>query len=155
MIECIEFTNPIFEADDDNNVISPTTNNMIILCSSSEIKNVLSDEIEKLNEDDGANYGSTDGNDVVIKNVIRYKPTSIYQINGEEQRIIITVEDPFIIAAKNKWDIWFADINKDEKIEIYPFAAFKGHQEVWDKGIDRVYRDVLVGRYGDFGRYGR
>lgn len=155
MIECIKFTNPIFETDDDNNIISPTTNNMIILCSSTRIKNILSDEIENLNEDDGADYASTDWNEVEIKTVIRYKPTSVYAINGEEQRIIITVEDPFILTSENIWDIWFADINKNEKIEIYPFAAFKGYQEVWDKGIDMVYRDVLAGRYGNFGKYGR
>lgn len=155
MITCIEFKNKIFETKDDNNIISPATNNMIILCNSSETKDIISDEIERLNDDDGADYGSSSGKDADIKNVIRYKPTSVYDIDNEEQKFIITVEDPYILTAKDKWDIWFADVNKENRIEIYPFVSFIGSEEIWDRGIDRVYKDVLIGRYGNFGRYGR
>lgn len=155
MIEGIEFKKELFETTDENNIICPMTSNVIILCNSSETKDIISDEIERLNDEDGADYGSTDKNDVSIEKVIRYKPTSIYAINGEQQKIIVTVEDPFILTAKDKWDIWFADVNKDNKIEIYPFVAFVGSQETWDKGIDRVYRDTIIGRYGSFGRYER
>jgi len=94
------------------------------------------------------------------KNNISYLPTSIINLQGG-QRFIFTVEAPFIFQAKAKYDIWFVDDNPEytkdgdepQNITCWAFTDFKGHNEVWNAGLDSVYSEFCQGRYGCYQGY--
>ena len=160
MIKAILFNDPEkFDFNDDNNYIDIITNNCIILCESVSIKNFLARQIEdicdgKHRHEEGYTYSVGDDEDAPdpqITNRIEYLPTALFTIDNE-QRIVLTIEAPFILTATSIEDIWFAE-KVDDKISIFPFRCFKGHKETWDKGIEKVYRDVINGRY-IYHRYG-
>ena len=80
---------------------------------------------------------------------INYLPTTELNID-ENQKIIFTVEAPYILTAISPADIWFAQRTKENKIRIYPLRVFKGYKEIWEQGVYRVYIDTIVGRYGNY-----
>lgn len=83
---------------------------------------------------------------------INYLPTTIVQLqNG--QRFIFTVETPFILTATDKRDIWFVDEDKEGKIYCYAFTDFKGYEELWNQGVERIYTDINSGMYGCYKGY--
>ena len=152
MINTIEFISKIFDNSENENIMTELTDYVIILCDSSNTKAVISDEIESINYAIGPDYENDKSEDSDIRTEKRYLPTSIYNIDGE-QKIIVTVEDPFVLTAKTKEDIWFADTNLDgSKIYIYPLTAFAGYKQM---SIYEIYTGVLSGVFGSFGRYGR
>jgi hypothetical protein len=154
MLRGILFNDPEkFDYNDDNNLMDVITDNCIILCEDTKLKYFLANQIEDIclgNHTHEGGYEYCVGDDETEPEVtgrIAYLPTSIFTIDNE-QKITITVEAPFILTAKSIEDIWFAARTNEDKISIYPFKIFKGHKEVWSQGVEKVYRNVINGRYG-------
>ena len=119
------------------------TKNTIILCNNSEIKYKLISEF------------ADEINDIInIKTIVTYKPTSIYLIDNE-QKFIVTTEAPFILKCNNPYDLWFCDMNNKNEIQLWSFVEFKEYKQIWDKGIEEVYKEVINGRFGCYEGYGR
>ena len=56
-----------------------------------------------------------------------------------------------VYKAKEIDDMWFFDWSGQDdtyKERIYPLTIFKGSREVWKKGLDKVYTNIVNGRYG-------
>ena len=63
----------------------------------------------------------------------------------------MAIEPSIIYKAKSINDIWFIDYSGNGstyKESIYPMAIFKGSMNVWDSGLDEVYKMIVNGRYG-------
>lgn len=144
--------------------LTDLTDNTIILFSNPWLKNEVLRYIEPIwlhgqDGDDSVVYivESDDEPEPRInytKHNIRFLPTTIVNLCGEkEQRFIFTVEAPFIFTAKDWYDIWFVDKNKDGDVECWAFSEFKGAKEIWDSGLDSVYEDYCSGRYGCYKGY--
>lgn len=142
-------------------VLSELTGNNIFLCSKPSVKNKLWKKIKDIWEigDNGETdvmyiyepYDEEPKQDTNGFNV-NYLPTTIVQLqNG--QRFIFTVEAPFILTATDEKDIWFVDENKDGNIDCYAFTDFRGHEERWGQGVERVYVEVISGIYGVYKGY--
>ena len=61
------------------------------------------------------------------------------------------LEPAMVYKAKQIEDIWFLDCSgsgDDYKEQIYPMTVFKGSRQVWDEGLDKVYRTIITGAYG-------
>lgn len=162
MIKAIKFNGNEFEHIDDNDLLN-LTKNTIILCANSDIKyrifKVIDDickaKCEEENDITCYSMGEEDDERGLIPKMkvnINYLPTTILTID-DEQTITLTIEAPFIFTAKEYKDIWFADINEDNVIYIYPFFAFKGYKEVWEEGLFSVYKNFILGRYGVYSGY--
>lgn len=113
----------------------------------------LADEIIKtINGEAEYNDYSCDDEDIGnAKYVLNFGLQKIIDING--QRITLCIEPAMIYKAENIKDIWFFDWSgKDEdyKESIYPMVVFKGSHEVWESGLDNVYRYIVNGRYGTY-----
>ena len=155
MLECIEFTNNHlssvdFKFKNEYNQLYDLTNNNIIICENCKIKNFLSTEIfsvldNKQIMEDGHSYYFEE-EDKYNTEVI-YRNTTIFNIS-KDQQFILTIDKPFVLLMEDKKDLWFATCNKDNEIEIIPFTAYIGHQEVWEKGKIDLYKEVLACRYG-------
>lgn len=155
MIHGILFNDPEkFEFKDDNNLMDVITDNCIVLCEDTRVKNFLASQIEDICDgkhqgEDGYTYYVGDDEDTPepkITNMMTYLPTTWLTIDNE-QKIILTVEAPFILTATSAEDIWFAQRNNEGKIAIYPFRVFKGYKETWNEGIEKVYKNTINGRY--------
>ena len=154
MLRGILFNDPEkFDHNDDNNLMDVITNNCIILCEDTKLKYFLANQIEDIclgkhtHEEGYEYYVGDDEEEPKITGRMTYLPTSIFTIDNE-QKIIVTVEAPFILTAKSIEDIWFAARSAENKVSIYPFKVFNGHKETWDKGVEKVYLNVINGRYG-------
>ena len=144
------------------------TKNAIVLFNNSELKYKFVQEFLKIRQDETdldtkdicystvLDEDKSDEQDhkAKIKTVIEYKPTSIYMVDNE-QKFIFTTEAPFILQCNNPYDLWFCDANKDNEIQLWSFIEFKGYKETWSKGIDKVYKEVINGRYGCYEGYGK
>lgn len=163
MLKAILFKDPErFDFNDENNYIDIITNNSIILCEDTRIKYFLTRQIEdicdgKYQNTEVCDYDVGDcEEEPKITNMMEYLPTTIFTLDNE-QKITLTVEAPFILTATSIDDIWFAQRTKEDKISIYPFRVFIGHKEVWDEGVEKVYKSFIHGRYGcyEYGAYGK
>lgn len=132
------------------------TKNTIVLFNNSDLKFKFINEFLKIrNElDDSVMYNNDKNKKSEISFFVNYKPTSIYKID-DEQTFIFTVEAPFILQAKDPYDIWFCDIKNGDEVELYSFIDFEGYEEVWNKGIERLYQNFINGRYGCYEGYGK
>ena len=150
MVNAIKFNSTRFNSHDDNNLLE-LTNNTIILCPNINIMISLSNEI--LNIINGkAEYNDywCDTSDVG-KAEITLRFGLLTLINIGKQKITLAIEPSIIYKAKSIDDIWFIDFSgKDStyKESIYPMTIFKGSKNVWDNGLDEVYKMVVGGRYG-------
>lgn len=151
MLRGILFKNKRFETRDDNNLMSPITENTIILCANYRLMCSLAEEI--FNTINGkAEYNDYDCDEEDIgkaKYELNFGLQKVINING--QKIILCIEPAMIYRAKQIKDIWFVDwVGKDDsyKESIYPMTIFKGSKEIWDGGLDKVYKTVVGGRYG-------
>ena len=160
MLKSIIFKDPEkFDYSNENNYMDIITNNCIILCEDPTLKYFLANQIEDIclgchMHEEGHDYdvGDCDEEPKITDRII-YLPTSIFTIDNE-QKIILTVEAPFILMATSAEDIWFAQRSVENKVSIYPFRVFKNHKATWRNGIENVYKDVISGRYGDYA-YGK
>lgn len=156
MITGIEFNDSEkFDHTDDNNLMDIITENCIILCEDVDIKRFLANEIinictGKYVDNDDVVYDVEPFEEPKLTKNVTYFPTSILEID-HTQRIVVTIEAPFILTATDKLDIWFAIRTNNNTVSIYPFKVFKGHQEDWNQGVYRVYFNTINGRYGSYG----
>jgi len=63
----------------------------------------------------------------------------------------LCLEPAMIYRAKKIEEIWFCDWigkGKSYKESIYPMTVFVGSDEVWNDGLDKVYKMIVNGRYG-------
>lgn len=151
MVRGILFKDKRFDTKDDNNLMCPITDNTIILCANYRLMRSLAEEIfNTINGNAEYNDYDCDEEDVgKAKYELNFGLQKVIDING--QKIILCLEPAMIYKAKHIRDIWFADwIGKDDdyKESIYPITIFKGSNEVWDSGLDEVYKMVIGGRYG-------
>lgn len=151
MVRGILFKDKRFDTKDDNNLMCPITDNTIILCANYKLMRSLAEEIfNTINGNAEYNDYGCDEEDVgKAKYELNFGLQKVIDING--QKIILCLEPAMIYRAKHIRDIWFADwIEKDDnyKESIYPMTIFEGSNEVWDSGLDEVYKMVVGGRYG-------
>lgn len=151
MVRGILFKDKRFDANDDNNLMSCMTENTIILCANYRLMCSLAEEIvNTINGNAEYNDYDCDEEDVgKAKYELNFGLQKVIHING--QKIILCLEPAMIYRAKHIRDIWFADwIGKDDDYleSIYPLTIFKGSNEVWESGLDEVYKMVVGGRYG-------
>lgn len=151
MVRGILFKDKRFDTNDENNLMYQITENTIILCANFKLLKSLAKEI--INTINGlAEYNDydCDENDIgKAKYILECGWQKIIAING--QKITLCLEPAIIYKAKSIKDIWFIDevgTDEDYKEQIYPMTIFKGSYEVWDKGMDNVYKYIVNGRYG-------
>ena len=155
MLRGIQFTHERFKTENDYNLFDGLTNNTIIICSGHKLMDTLSDEICKT-VNGKAEYNNYDCDDEDLGNakiILQFGLQRIIDING--QNITLALEPAIVYKAKDIDDIWFFDWNSglagtEYKEFIYPMTLFKGSQEVWDEGLDEVYKTVCNGRYGTY-----
>ena len=155
MLRGIQFNSSIFDKKDDNNLMDKLTANTIILCENTTVRNLIAKEIVRILNHECESNGDNDyycepTDNMRYKYVVNYLPTTTLDVDCE-QLITITVEAPYILTAKEPDDIWFASVDKDNIISIYPLKIFKGYKEVWEQ--KKTYQYVLSGRYGCYVRY--
>lgn len=151
MVRGFLFKDKRFDTNDDNNLMYQITENTIILCANFKLMKSLAEEIiNTING--GAEYNDYDCDEEDVgkaKYELNFGLQKVIDING--QKIILCLEPAMIYKAKSIKDIWFIDWVGDEedyKEQIYPMTIFKGSHEVWDKGMDEVYKTIVNGRYG-------
>lgn len=157
MVKGILFTDKRFDADNKNNQLD-FTGNTIILCNNYDLMNSLAEEIiNTINGEAEYNDYCCDEEDIgKAKYEMRLGLQRVIDIDG--QKIILCLEPAMIYRAKNIEEIWFFDWfgNGDSyKESIYPMTAFVGSHEIWNKGLDKVYKMIVTGRYGcyDYDRF--
>lgn len=151
MVRGILFKDKRFATKDDNNLMDPIRENTIILCANYKLMQSLAEEI--INTINGnAEYNDYDCDDEDIHRAryeLNFGLQKIIDIKG--QKIILCLEPAMIYKAKDIRDIWFIDcVGKDDDYKefIYPMTIFKGSFDVWNSGLDAVYKSIVKGRYG-------
>lgn len=151
MVRGILFKDKRFDTKDDNNLMYKITENTIILCNNYKLMTTLAEEI--VNTINGkAEYNDYDCDEYDVGNAkyeLNFGLQKVIDING--QKIILCLEPAMIYRAKQIKDIWFADCSGTEdnyKESIYPMTIFKGSFEVWQSGLNEVYKTIVNGRYG-------
>lgn len=163
MFKGIEFNGDLFNCHNCYNLMDRMTQNMIVICETPRIKNIIWKEIEKICngkcERDGHDYYIPKEQENrgefpprITKYGVHYLPTTQIIID-EEQKITLTIEAPFVLTAKSIEDIWFACLNGENKISIYPMIIFHGSKGKWDQGISEVYSYICQGKYGSYNGY--
>ena len=150
MVNAIQFNSTRFNSYEDNNLLE-LTNNTIILCPNIDIMISLSNEIlDTINGKAEYNDYWCDNSDVGKAELsLRFALLSL--INIGKQTITLAIEPSIIYKARSIDDIWFIAYNGNGityKESIYPMTIFKGSKNVWDSGLDEVYKMVVDGRYG-------
>lgn len=153
MVEAIEFKDKRFETKEYNNWLNPITDNCIIICNNWKLMDSLADEIIRtINGEAEYNDYACDDEDIgKAKYELRFGLQRVIDING--QKITLALEPAMIYKAKNIEDIWFFDWHgKDDTYKefIYPMTIFKGCHNVWNMGLNEVYRMICNGRYGTY-----
>lgn len=151
MVRGFLFKDKRFDTNDDNNLMYQITENTIILCANFKIMEALAEEIiSTINGEAEYNDYDCDEEDVgKAKYELNFGLQKVIDING--QKITLCLEPAIIYKAKSIKDVWFIDwVGTDEKYKekIYPMTIFKRSYEVWDKGVDEVYKTIVNGRYG-------
>lgn len=154
MLRGIEFNNPnCFDTTDENNLMDVLTKNTIIICEDVGIKEFLAKEIcdicEGKHKDTGHNYFAEDTDELKYKRGIWYLPTFEIFIDNE-QKIVLTIEAPYVFTANTPEDVWFAVRTIENKVAVYPIKVFKEYDKKWAEGLDAVYKFIVGGRYGPF-----
>ena len=153
MVRGILFTDKRFDTYEDNNLMCQITENTIILCSNYDLMNSLAEEIvNTINGKAEYNDYYCDEEDVgKAKYELNFGLQKVIDING--QTITLCLEPAMIYKAKEIEDIWFFDWNGTDynyKECIYPMTIFEGSLEVWESGLDEVYKMIVGGRYGTY-----
>lgn len=151
MVHGILFTDKRFDTNNQNNQIDFLTKNTIILCNNYDLMDSLAEEIvNTINGEAEYNDYCCDEEDVGnAKYKMCFGLQRVIDING--QKIILCLEPAMIYRTKKIEEIWFCDwIGKGDayKESIYPMSVFIGSDEVWDEGLDKVYKMIVSGKYG-------
>lgn len=155
MVRAIEFKDKRFKTEEDYNLMYPISNNMIILCPDYKTMDSFAKEIiNTINECAEYNDYDCDEKDIgQAKLILSFGLQRILDING--QRITLALEPAIVYKANDINDIWFIDWSGGAagtiyKESIYPMTIFKGSKEVWNSGLDEVYKTICNGRYGTY-----
>lgn len=153
MVQYIEFTDERFNKNSNYNMLGELANNTIIICANYKLMDTFAKEIcDTINGKAESNNYWCDESDIgQAKIVLNFGLQRIIDING--QHITLGLEPSIIYKATSIDDIWFIDWkggSKDIKYEesIYPITIFIGSEEVYERGLDDVYRAIVNGRYG-------
>ena len=153
MVRGILFKDKRFDTYEDNNLMYQITENTIILCNNYKLMASLAEEI--INTINGqAEYNDYDCDEEDVgkaKCTLNFGLQKVIDING--QTITLCMEPAMVYKAKNIEDIWFFDwsgTDDNYKEFIYPMTIFKGSFEVWESGLDEVYKMIVDGRYGTY-----
>jgi hypothetical protein len=149
MVKGIAFLSERFNAEDDNNIMCPIGHDIIVLCSDPNTREYLAEEILRtINGKAEYNEYECDTNDVGKASCqLVFALQRVLNING--QTITLCLEPAMVYKAKQIDDIWFAEQSAgNHKISIYPMTVFKGSEEVWEQGLDKVYKTIVGGQYG-------
>ena len=151
MVRWIEFKDKRFEEKYNYNMLEHITNNIIIICNNVKLMNSFAEEI--INTINGkAEYNDYDCDDEDIGKAryeVNFGLQKVIDING--QKIVLGLEPALVYRAKQLEDVWLIDwVIKDEEYKewIYPLYIFKGSHEIWNNGLDSVYRTICNGTVG-------
>lgn len=152
MVKGILFTDKRFDTNNENNQLD-FTENTIILCNNYDLMDSLAEEIiNTINGKAEHNEYCCDKEDVgKAKYELCFGLQRAIDVNG--QKIILCLEPAMIYRAKKIEDIWFYDWSgKGDcyKELIYPMTLFIGSDEVWNDGLDKVYKMIVSGKYGGY-----
>ena len=129
------------------------TTNTIVICQDTGVAHFLAEEINDIcegkHEIEGHDYYAEDTDELNCRPGLMYLPTHELIIDGE-QKIVFTVEAPYVFLAKSAKDIWFADRTEDNKINLYPLTIYIGYDEEWEKGLENIYKFIICGKYGNY-----
>lgn len=151
----------IYSLSNDKIEMYELTKNVIVLFNNSNLKKKFIEEFLKIKQDETENdtkdicYSTVSDNtkadeqdhkaDINVEEI--NVPTSIYTVDNE-QKFIFTTDAEFILQCNNPYDLWFCDTNSTEEIQVWALTNFKRYKEIWNKGIDNVYRYFIDGRFG-------
>ena len=153
MLRGIRINDDRFLRDDESNVLSELTDNTIIICRNYEMMEALAKDIAKtVNGNVERHDYDCDDEDI---GKARYRINFFLQktIGINDQTITLCLEPAMVYKAKCIEDIWFLDRNwhnKQPLEQVYPMTIFNGAREVWEGGLDAVYTQIAIGRYGGY-----
>ena len=153
MLRGIRINDDRFLRDDESNVLSELTDNTIIICRNYEMMEALAEDIVKtVNGNVERHDYDCDDEDI---GKARYRINFFLQktIGINDQTITLCLEPAMVYKAKCIEDIWFLDYgypNNQKSEQIYPLTAFKGARKLWESGLDAVYTQISIGRYGGY-----
>lgn len=139
--------------DMEQNTLAELTDNTIILCRNFDMMSALAGDIVRAINKKGDYYDYIcDDEDIgKAKYDIKLFLQKTIDING--QKIALCLEPAMVYRAKRIEDIWFLDYgypNNQKSEQIYPLTAFNGARELWESGLDAVYTQIAIGRYGGY-----
>ena len=139
--------------DKEQNTLAELTDNTIILCRNFDMMSTLAGDIVRAINKKGDYYDYIcDDEDIgKAKYDVKLFLQKTIDING--QKISLCLEPAMVYRAKRIEDIWFLDYgypNNQKSEQIYPLTAFKGARELWESGLDAVYTQIAIGRYGGY-----
>lgn len=139
--------------DMEQNTLAELTDNTIILCRNFDMMSTLAGDIVRAINKKGDYYDYIcDDEDIgKAKYDVKLFLQKTIDING--QKISLCLEPAMVYRAKRIEDIWFLDYgypNNQKSEQIYPLTAFKGARELWESGLDAVYTQIAIGRYGGY-----
>ena len=139
--------------DKEQNTLAELTDNTIILCRNFDMMSTLAGDIVRAINKKGDYYDYIcDDEDIgKAKYDVKLFLQKTIDING--QKISLCLEPAMVYKAKRIEDIWFLDYgypNNQKSEQIYPLTAFKGARELWESGLDAVYTQIAIGRYGGY-----
>lgn len=139
--------------DMEQNTLAELTDNTIILCRNFDMMSTIAGDIVRAINKKGDYYDYIcDDEDIgKAKYDVKLFLQKTIDING--QKISLCLEPAMVYRAKRIEDIWFLDYgypNNQKSEQIYPLTAFKGARELWESGLDAVYTQIAIGRYGGY-----
>lgn len=153
MLRGIRFNSGQFDKTDYNNTFGELTENTIVICRNFDMKKALEQEIRAtVNGRTECNDYDCDDEDIgrAEYGINTYLQTVI-EINN--QKIILCLEPAMVYTAKSIKDIWFLDrrkVGNDYLYTLIPFYAYRGAEDTWAKGLDSIYAQITIGRYGGY-----
>lgn len=151
MLNAIRINDERFDME--QNTLAELTDNTIILCRNFDMMSTLAGDIVRAINKKGDYYDYIcDDEDIgKAKYDVKLFLQKTIDING--QKITLCLEPAMVYRAKRIEDIWFLDYgypNNQKSEQIYPLTAFKGARELWESGLDAVYTQIAIGRYGGY-----
>ena len=153
MVNGILFKDSTFDTTQDNNLMYPLTENTIILCQDYKLMDNISHDIiniingkEKLSD-----YDCSEDDVGKAKYEFNFGLQRVIDING--QKIILCLEPAMIYRATKPEDIWFAgwvDVDGIIKKSVYPMLTYMGSMDIWNQGLNAVYKKISCGSFGYF-----
>lgn len=153
MVKGIQFNDEQFDATDYHNIFGELTENTVVFCRNFDMMKAFAQKIvDTINGK--AEYNIYDCGEEDIGRArydISVYLTTVIKVNN--QKITLCLEPAMIYTAKRIEDVWFLDERKvgDNYLwTIDPLAGYKGAKNIWEGGLDSVYAQITIGRYGGY-----